>query len=226
MSDTRIDYSISIRPTRHRLLTAISISACAVVALLALLGTLVDFAENTLRPGFEQGEPLTVHIRNGGGAPNADLTSPDLTNPDIMIDDQVVRSSSQDETGLAKVADLQQTDAPPDSPQQPVVLPPIRDWRSIAGKAVKEIADDQFRQEESRESMWRQSYSVMFQPADDILDLQEKSVIADVRFIPRIHVLGLGLTIGSCFFGIPILGGPVEQRTGAITLVICAQDSG
>lgn len=221
MSDTRIDYSISIRPTRLRLLTAMGVAACAVLALLALLGMLFDSAVNFSLPGVEPADSMTVHIRASGDEAISDQTT----------EDQAVREQRQDEIELSDVADLRPEVAPPDyqeppTESPPVISPPIRDWRSIAGKASQEIVADQFRQEESRESMWRQSYSVMFQPAEETLVMEEEPVLADVRFIPRVHVLGIGLTIGSCFIGIPILGGPVEQRTGAITLFICAQESG
>jgi hypothetical protein len=66
----------------------------------------------------------------------------------------------------------------------------------------------------------------MFEPAGDFVVREEEPVISDFRFRPQIHVVGLGLTIGSCFIGIPIVGVPVEQRTVAINLVVCAQDSG
>lgn len=223
MSNTRIDYSISMRPTRHRLLTAMGISTCAVLILLVLLGKLFDIAVNYSKSGNEPADPLTVHIRAGGVGAEA--------KSDPTTDNQVVHSQPPDEVESPEVADLQHEVAPREYREPPVKSapeksPPIRDWRSIAGEASKEFVADQFRQEVSRESMWRQSYSVMFEPAGETFDTEEEPIIADLRFIPRVHVLGIGLTIGSCFIGIPILGGPVEQRTGAITLFICAQDSG
>jgi len=74
--------------------------------------------------------------------------------------------------------------------------------------------------------MWRQTYSTMFKPAGDTLSLEEEPVISDLRFIPRIHVFGLGVTIGSCFIGLPLVGVPVEQRSTMIPLFVCAGDSG
>jgi hypothetical protein len=66
----------------------------------------------------------------------------------------------------------------------------------------------------------------MFEPANEFVVKEEEPVISDLRFIPRIHVVGLGVTIGSCFIGIPLAGVPVEQRTVAISLFVCAKDSG
>jgi hypothetical protein len=51
-------------------------------------------------------------------------------------------------------------------------------------------------------------------------------IISDLRFKPQIHVAGIGFAIGSCFIGIPIVGVPVEQRSVAITVFVCARDSG
>ena len=146
-----------MRPTRHRLLSAMGISACIVAVLLALVGSLVDFAEH--------GGRLTILIRNGGGEPNSNVTT----------GDQPVHSSPQ---------------------------------------------------EESRTSMWRQSHSIMFQPGSDIVVREEESILSDFRFKPRVYVVGLGVTIGSCFIGIPLAGVPVEQRTVAISLFVCARNSG
>ena len=96
----------------------------------------------------------------------------------------------------------------------------------MADEAVKTSMDEYFRQEESRASMWRRSHSIMFQPAGDIVVKEIELIISDFRFMPRVHVVGLGLTIGSCFIGIPIAGVPVEQRTVAIRLIVCAPNSG
>lgn len=74
--------------------------------------------------------------------------------------------------------------------------------------------------------MWRQTHSIMFESANEFVVQEEEPTLSDLRFIPRIHVVGLGVTIGSCFIGLPFAGVPVEQRTVAITLFVCAEDSG
>ena len=216
IGDRLIDYSTSIRPTRQRLLTALVISACSVAVLLALLGMLFDFAGSISKPSIVHGEHLTVHIRKGRGEPNSDLTT----------GNQAVRSSPQHAIESAEFAEFQREVAPVDSPEPLPDTPPVRDWHSIANEAAKAIVDEYFRQEETRAAMWRQSRSIIFQPAGDMVLKQEEPIIADIRFTPRVHVLGLGVTIGSCFIGIPIAGVPVEQRTVAITLIVCAQHSG
>jgi hypothetical protein len=100
----------------------------------------------------------------------------------------------------------------------------VTDWHAIAKSAARASVDDFFRNEESRASLWRQTRSIMFRAASDFVVREEEPAIPDFRFTPEIHVLGLGLTIGSCFIGIPIAGVPVEQRTVAINLFVCAKD--
>ena len=214
--DRLLDFSTSMRPTRHRLLTAMGVSACSVAVLLALLGSLVDFTVSISKPGIEHGEPLTVHIRKGESEPDSNFTTAD----------QAVRSLSQEETVPAEITMRQQAVATVDSPEPPANSRPMREWRAIANETVKASVDEYFRREEFRVSMWRRSHSIMFQPASDIVAKEIEHIISDFRFKPRVHVVGLGVTIGSCFIGIPIAGVPVEQRTVAIRLFVCAQDSG
>lgn len=170
------------------------ISACSVAVLLALLGTLFDFAVSVSTPSIVHGERLTIHIRKGRGEPISDLTT----------DNQTVRSSPQDAINSVEFAELQLEVAPADSPESLADSLPVRNWHSIADEAAKAIVDEYFRQEETR----------------------EEPILADIRFKPRVHVLGLGVTIGSCFIGIPIAGVPVEQRSVAIPLFVCAKESG
>lgn len=212
--DRLIDYSAPVRPTRHRLLTAMGVSACSVAILLALLGSLTDFEVRISKPGIEYREHLTVHIRK------------DQPNPNSTTGDQAVRSLSQKEIISAEFAEPQDEVASIEFPEPPTELRPETDWRAIADESAKAIVDQLFRQEESRASMWRQSRSIMFQPTSDFVVKDVESIISDLRFKPQIHVVGLGLTIGSCFIGIPFIGVPVEQRTVAINIFVCGQSAG
>lgn len=74
--------------------------------------------------------------------------------------------------------------------------------------------------------MCEQTRSVMFRPVDEYVPGEAEPVLAGLRFKPEIHVFGLGLTIGSCFVGLPLLGVPVEERSVAIRLFVCANDAG
>ena len=72
--------------------------------------------------------------------------------------------------------------------------------------------------------MWRTTHSVMFQSEGGYIPKQEVPIIPGFRFKPQVHVAGLGVTIGSCFVGLPLVGVPVEERTAAIGLFVCAKD--
>lgn len=216
-----MDSSTSVRPTRHRLLTAMGVSVCAIATLLALLESLVDFAVSVSKPGIELGDPLTVYIRNGEGEKNFDSST----------DNEAVRALPQEQVVSTEFAEIRQDVATVISPQPradsaPMELQPVKDWRAIADEAAKATVDENFAQEESRVSMWRRSHSIMFQPVNDIVVKDKEPILSNFRFKPRVYVVGLGVTIGSCFIGIPIVGVPVEQRNVAMTLFVCAQDSG
>jgi len=208
--DRLIDYSAPVRPTRHRLLTAMVVSACSVAVLLALLGPLVDFEVSISKSGIEHGEYLTIHIRKS--QPNSNSTT----------GDQAVRSLPQEEIISVESAELQDEVVPIDFPEPPAESQPVKDWRAIAKETARASVDERFRQEESRASMWRRSHSIMFQPTSDFVVKEAEPVISNFQFRPQIHVAGLGLTIGSCFIGIPLVGVPVEQRSVAITIFVCA----
>ncbi|MEQ9563584.1 MAG: hypothetical protein RLN69_13775 [Woeseiaceae bacterium] len=95
----------------------------------------------------------------------------------------------------------------------------------MADVAATTSANDYFRQEELRESMWRQSHSIMFEPADGPVSKSTEPLIADLQLKYRSRIVGLGINVGACFFGIPLFGVPVEQRTVAINVIVCGRDS-
>ena len=190
------------------------VSACSVAVLLALLGSLIDFEVRISIPGIEHGEHLTVHIRK------------DQPNPDSTTGDQAVRSLPQKEFISAEFAEPQDEVVYIESPEPPAESQPETDWRAIAGESAKAIVDQRFRQEEFRASMWRPTRSKQFQHPRAFVVKDVEPVISDLRFKPQIHVVGLGLTIGSCFIGIPFIGVPVEQRTVAINIFVCGQSTG
>jgi hypothetical protein len=101
---------------------------------------------------------------------------------------------------------------------------PVVDWRNTIVETVAAIGEESQRREDSRERMWRTTHSVMFKSEGSYVPKQQEPVIQDFRFKPQIHVAGLGVTIGSCFIGLPIVGVPVEERTVAISLFVCAKD--
>jgi hypothetical protein len=208
--------SAALRPTRNRLLIAMGVSTCSVVLLLALLGSLVDFAAGVSKPRIKFYDVLTIHIRKGERERNAYVTT----------GDGAARSLPQEQTISSESADLPQEVASADAPEAPAHLPPAKDWLAMAGEAAKTSVDYYFRQEESRASMWQQTRSIMFQPASDTILKDIEPLLADIRFKRRSRVIGLGINVGSCFIGIPIAGVPVEERSIGISFFICGQDSG
>jgi len=211
-----IESSAPIRPTRRRLFAAMGVSACSIAVLLALLGSLVNIVVRVSAPGIEHGERLTLYIRKGVASPKSDFA----------VDNQSAPSLPQEQFVPTESADLEQEVANANTPKQLADTEPVRDWHAIAEGAAQASVDEFFRNEESRASMWRQSRTIMFQPASDFGVKEQDPIISDFRFKPQIHVVGLGVTIGSCFLGIPLAGVPVEQRTVAISLFVCAKDSG
>lgn len=207
-----MDSRTSVRPTRQRLLTAMGIATCAIAVLLAMLESLVGFGVNISKPGIEHEDPLTVNIIKGEGNKT----------PESTPGNKAVRSLTREQVISPEFAELQQEFATVDSPEPPGEPQPVKDWRTIADEAAKASVAEYFRQEETRDSMWQRSRSIMFQPANDIAVMDKEPVLSDVRFKRRSRVMGLGINIGSCFIGIPVAGVPVDDRSGAITVFVCS----
>lgn len=205
-----------MRPTRNRLLVAMGVSTCSIALLLAVLGSLVDFAAGVSIPRIEDNDLLTVHVRKRERE----------SNPNVTTGNGAVRSLPQEQTISSESAELPQQFASVHAPESPADLPPVKDWRAMADEAAQASVDEYVRQEESRASMWRQTRSIMFQPANDTVVKDIEPLLADIPFKRRSRVIGLGINIGSCFIGIPIAGVPVEERSIGITIFLCGQDSG
>jgi hypothetical protein len=201
-ADRLIDYSKAVRPTRNRLLAAMGIASGLAALLLALPAPLIDIASGIPQANLS----LSVQIRN-----NETEHTPPLLPPETLVEKEPLTSPPA----------FVPTNVP-----EPIVEPePATDWRAVADAAAKASVDDYIQDEEARASLWRASHSVMFQPGEQIILLDEEPLLADFQFVHRSRVIGLGLNIGSCFFGIPIAGVPVEQRSGAITIFVCGAGS-
>ena len=181
-----------------------------------MLGSLVDFAAGVSIPRIEDNDLLTVHVRKRERE----------SNPNVTTGNGAVRSLPQEQTISSESAELPQQFASVHAPESPADLPPVKDWRAMADEAAQASVDEYVRQEESRASMWRQTRSIMFQPANDTVVKDIEPLLADIPFKRRSRVIGLGINIGSCFIGIPIAGVPVEERSIGITIFLCGQDSG
>ena len=115
-----------------------------------------------------------------------------------------------------------------ETPAGPGENPPAsrldKDWNAAIAEIVAVMGDERSNRENARSAMWRQTHSIMFQPDDAIVLNEQQPVLQDFRFKPQLHVAGIGMTIGSCFFGLPLVGVPVEERTVAVRLFVCAKD--
>jgi hypothetical protein len=144
---------------------------------------------------------------------------------DQMMSNQAVSMSSPEQIDLAEHADIKHDAVTALSSELPPDSRPAQDWHAITEQAAKASVDELFRNEKFRASMWHQSYSTMFQPAGGLVAKDEQPIIEGFEFKPEIHVVGLGMTIGSCFIGIPLAGVPVEDRTVGVSLWVCAKRS-
>lgn len=97
----------------------------------------------------------------------------------------------------------------------------IADVYSMARQSVTRRVDDRFAKEQIRKSMWRSTGSMMFEDTGEFDFREPETVIADREFRVPLGVLGIGLTIGGCFFGIPLAGIPVEERTVGPNVIYC-----
>lgn len=61
----------------------------------------------------------------------------------------------------------------------------------------------------------------MFESQNKLGVIDEVQIMADLKFKEAVGVLGVGLTVGSCFVGIPLIGIPVEERSVAVRLWYC-----
>ena len=204
-----------MRLDHKRLLTAMGISSCFVGLLLTWLGPLVDFDLTISLLGLGHGNSLTVHIRKNEPRKDSSFTTAS----------EAVGLLPREQKATDNIAEVQQEFPPVDSPKQAVELQPRKDWHAIAKEVVRSIDATNSRQEESRAYMWQKSHSVMFKPSEAIKSIDEEPLLSEIRFIRRSRVLGLGFNFGSCFFGIPIAGVPVEDRSVALTLFVCTSES-
>jgi hypothetical protein len=215
MADAFPESGGQVRPTRHRLAVTMAASACVIAALLALLGSMVDFIQGV--PGQDvNADRLTVFVRPSDAGPSAEVAATERTISPVVERELPVPADPPRQTDAA-------IETRPDPPADRRLL---RDWHAMAEDAARSSVADLFRDRGSRMDRWRQSHAIMFRPTDDFTVAKEEPIIPGFRFKPEIHVVGLGFTIGSCFIGIPLAGVPVEQRSVAMTLIVCAGDAG
>ena len=193
-----------------------ALSACLVAAVLALLGSIVDFVPLLSGPEEIETERLTVVVRDAVPEPDPGLAADEHVVPPPAEEEMAASENTSDQQGPVN----DNTTAPPGDGE------PVIDWHALADAAVESSVAAYSSESASRMAMWRQNHAIMVKPAGSFEINEEEPVIPGFRFKPEIHVFGLGFTIGSCFIGVPLVGVPVEQRSTAITFFVCAADAG
>ena len=181
---------------------------------MAVLGVFVDLTAHMRKPNVLSPPGLTVHIRPEQTDPNAEPES----------GDQSARLHPLEELSLTDIPIRPQATTPVNPTESPPDVQPVTDWREMITETVATIGKENLRHEALRSSMWQKTHSTLFQPASKIVLKEPGPIIPDFHFKPQVHVAGIGFTIGSCFIGLPLVGVPVEDRTVAIRLFVCAQD--
>jgi hypothetical protein len=212
-----INHLGSSRPTGFRLQVAIGLSTCIVAISLTIIGYFLENSLNPSRAGTqgEQSPSLSVHIRE----------AVQVTQPSSSTDGLVHQSPRREAVSSKEPADLEQEVATVDPINLRNNSRHKSDWHALAAEAATTNAKEFFRTEGMRESMWLQSHSIMFEPVDGSPTMSTEPVLSDLRFKYRSRVVGIGINFGACFFGIPIVGVPIEQRTIAINVFVCGQES-
>jgi len=179
----------------------------ATILLCAVLTVQVDLRMSTATDSRSSRPELQVDLRRR--APGR--TPPPANQPPIVELEPVDVAITQRTGSLISI-------------EEPAIEPesdPAPDWRALTSDYAREFVADQFRREEIRAAMWQRSHSAMFQRDEHFAMLVETPILEDLDFREPAGVLGLGITIGSCFIGIPLAGIPVEERSVAITVFYC-----
>lgn len=213
---------LSIRPTRHRLLCALGIATVSVAALLGILVLHVDLDTCLFKPCFEHRERLSVYVENHDVDEGSDLRTGSMTGQPSPQDELIESQQEPADTLPAQLPEVAITSTRPMT-----VAKPVKDWNLLAARTARDKIGERFKREDARATMWRQTRSVMFKPDKSFEVTEEEPLLANIRFRRPVGVLGLGITIGGCFIGLPIAGVPLDKRsTSGLTLVVCASESG
>lgn len=202
--------------SHHRLITAMGVSSVVLGVLLGFLSELIRNTSCSDASCFDKPATLVVDIEQPESERISAITLPDLEIRTVPIAPQ--------ETAKAQSADTARSEQDADRDMDLDLLNeliPEQDWYSVAESSARQSVNDRFDQEEFRKSMWRKTGSVMFRDTGEF-DFQEPATIIAAReFRVPLGVLGIGITIGGCFIGIPLAGIPVEERTAGPTVIYC-----
>ena len=202
--------------SHHRLFVAMGASAGLLAALLWALNSLIRFVDCDSQACLDEQAVLTVHLEN----------KKDKTIPLDHVPERPARvpppvEETADERQLAGTGQQEVVAEQVEVTDLSEEVAPRQDWYAIAKETAAHVADERVKKEESREHMWRQTRSVMFADTGEFDVHEPAPIIADLEFKVPVGVLGVGITIGGCFIGIPLAGIPVEERTAAPTVIYC-----
>lgn len=204
------------RQSHHRLIIAMGMSSVVILPLLEILSMLISNAVCRDAWCFEKFDILTVYIEQPKSEPVSEITLPDREiRPFPPVQKESANPLTAETAGNEHDAERDEKLYPPSD------LTPVRDWYAAAKESARQIIDDRFDQEEIRKSMWRNTGSVMFKDTGEFDFHEPETVMAESKFRVPLGVLGIGITIGGCFFGIPLAGIPVERRTAGPTVIYC-----
>lgn len=201
--------------SNRRLLLAIALSTAMLMTLVAIL------------PGFIIQHPCKDQTCfDGKGALGVVLVEPDsepIAEIEIPAFERRSISKVQPATTLGRAletgADFSDTKR---KTEAPIERTSEQDWYNKAKVSARQTVDSRMAQEEIRQSMWNATGSVMFKDSGEFDLREEQGVISDREFRIPLGVLGIGVTIGGCFFGIPLAGVPVERRTAGPNVIYCS----
>lgn len=185
------------------------VSSAIVFALLEILALLPGDADCSGAWCADRSGFLTVHLVQEESEPTSEITPRD----------DEIRTVPQEQQAIAGP---RAADAALNEGQVPSIkLAPARDWQVIAKESARQSVDDRVSQEKIRRSMWLNTGSVMFRDEGGFDFHEPATVIANREFRVPVGVLGIGMTIGGCFIGIPLAGIPVERRSAGPNVIYC-----
>ena len=210
---------IGRRPKSHRrLCLAMAISSLLVAASLAILAWMINAATCNDESCFEEPEHLVVLLDNRENDIRLEPAPPVQEAPDKVEPQEIPEQPEVAEpVPEVQVPETSVAESPVDDMQ------PEKDAYTIGHSVAREAVAARFEQEDVRERMWRQTASVMFADTGEFDFEEPETIIAAQKFRVPVGVLGIGLTIGGCFFGIPLAGIPVEERSAGPTVIYCAE---
>lgn len=211
-------------PTRHRIYVAFALASLLTAGGLQLLAMIIETSARDARAPGKDEPSLSVYIRE-------QLSEPDTTSianadepqgpeaQDVSTDEVPIPEFEPSQAGQPAVAEAADPADEADDASE--------DTASVAAvdAYVDEAVDLYFKQQDARAAMWRRTDSVMHQPTSVFRPRESEPLLPDFRFKPGVDVVGLGFKLGSCFFGVPLAGIPVEERTAEITVIVCARDA-